>query len=757
MEKYFSEDRAIAAYSGGSIEKVLETVAFRYIGANPRYNYAARPFVNGEIVRNGDYRYVADFDEIYPEVPFMSYIYAWGKYKSESDGELKFVLIPKGPVKIWMNGNIVYGTTAESERHDNAPITLNLPVKAGWNHLVLRFTKTKAGFGAEFGTWLGKLCYYFFTGLSGEPAGKYSSLPDFPVLTEGFNYTPPFIEPLDDISVERLALLCMPVTSWLTDELELGVFGRIFQFASAGNTALARTEIFLPVPSVCTFKGTQTGNCKFYAGKKLIQTFFGSGDFQFECKLNAGRTILSVISTCPTELPWDFSLDVSAAMPGKKKNTIVNFINPFYGGNFLPWVYAGPFNKTSAEELSGSGFIDENTVNPDRLVGGEGEKTYWCLDMPGAWMRLYNDNPLYGHWNYPLGVTLYGLIETARYFESADNESAGPVVKNERINSGKAIASYAQSHVAKSVSTLEYAMFDMENFGGATAVHHLMTSLDSLDDCGSFGSLVLEMAKDRDIGDYKSAVEITGKHIIEKQDRREEGCFWRRMMMHNFHNDTLWADDLYMSVPFLCRYSAYKKDAAILDLAVRQFEGFKKYLYMKDKKLMAHVYDFKRDMNTGIPWGRGNGWTIFSLTEILMVLPENHPGRKFLLDFFRNLAAGFLACQDENGMWRQVLNMPSSYIETSCTAMFICAFSRGIRFNWFDCDTAPYRTAAEKAWQALEKYSIDREGNIHGVCRGSEFSFNPKYYAEHLLPRLNDTHGIGIVLLAGVELLKMRI
>ncbi|MDR1863698.1 MAG: glycoside hydrolase family 88 protein, partial [Treponema sp.] len=64
--------------------------------------------------------------------------------------------------------------------------------------------------------------------------------------------------------------------------------------------------------------------------------------------------------------------------------------------------------------------------------------------------------------------------------------------------------------------------------------------------------------------------------------------------------------------------------------------------------------------------------------------------------------------------------------------------------------------AAEKAWQALERYSVDKDGNVWGVCRGSEFSFNPRYYAEHLLPRLNDTHGIGIVLLAGVELLKMR-
>jgi rhamnogalacturonyl hydrolase YesR len=331
-------------------------------------------------------------------------------------------------------------------------------------------------------------------------------------------------------------------------------------------------------------------------------------------------------------------------------------------------------------------------------------------------------------------------LETARRFEAKGAPSAA--------------GAYAEAHVRQSLRTLNYAFFDREHFGGSSAVHHLLTSLDSLDDCGSFGALVLEAAKDRDIGACRQAAELTGDFILRRQDRLEDGAFFRKNLMHRFHNGTLWADDLYMSVPFLCRYAAFKKDPAILDDAASQFEGFRKLLYMEDKKLMAHVYDFNRNMNTGIPWGRGNGWTAFSLSELLMVLPQTHPRRDFLLGFFRDLCAGFLACQDESGIWRQVLDMPSSYPETSCTAMFICAFARGIRFGWLDLPG--YREAAERAWKALERCSIDKAGNIHGVCRGSEFAFNNRYYAEHLLPRLNDTHGIGIVLLAGTEILKLR-
>ena len=736
MERYFNEKDAVALYSGGSIERTLELIANRYIEANPPHGYTARPFFNNEIKRGKDYRYTADFAQIFPTASNGSYVYAWGKYLAGEDGELKFTLIPKGPVKIWMNNAQIYGTDVAAERYVHSPVSINLPVKKGWNHLVLRFTRTKAGFGGEFGTWLGKLSYYFFRGME---------RPELPgLLIEGFDYTPPLVETIADLSPEFLALLCLPLPTWTDDENELGVFGRIFSYARAGDKAVARTVLILEDTVedevmdgvLCAFSGTQSGNCAFFQGDELVYSCDKAGPFKFECDLQKGRNDFSVLSECPDDgQPWDFSLNVTLKTPFRMEN-------PFFSSSTLPWAFAGPFRKTPDAVLVGS-------LDREQLVGVEGERTWWRLDMPACFVKLYNENPLYGHWNYPLGVTLYGLIETARFFK-----------RNDRQAEGAFIAGYVYSHTAQSIRTLDYALFDKEHFGGATAVHHLLTSIDSLDDCGSFGSLVLELARDVDRGalpkEFGVTADYTADHIINKQDRMPEGCFYRRQMMHHFHNETLWADDLYMSVPFLCRYAAYKKDPAILDLAALQFEGFKKYLFMDDKNLMAHVFDLKRNMNTGVPWGRGNGWAIFSLTELLMALPPDHPRSEFLLGFFRQHAEGVLARQDEDGMWHQVLDMPGAYQETSCTAMFTCAFCRGLRYGWFDGGEAAYRNSAEKAWRALENHSIDKSGAVHGVCRGSEFAFNPRYYAEHLLPRLNDTHGIGIVLLAGVELLKLR-
>ena len=766
MERYFDKELAISLYSGGKIENTLETIAFRYMGANPRRDYTARPFFTNQIIRNKDYRYEADFRKIFPDAQKGSYVYVYGKYKSETDGELKFTLIPKGPVKIWMNSEKIFNTTVETERYDNMPLTFNIPVKKGWNHLVLRFTNTDAGFGAEFGTWLGKLCYYFFRGIDQIDAKAA------PFLIEGFDYTTPLSSPLENPSPENLAPLCVPLPDWTDEEKNRGVFERIFPQVQlnqyAGGKALAVTDINLRETGACSFRCVQNGKLKIYAGNTLVKSFTDAGAFDFKHELKAGRTRLTVISERSGD-HWGFRLSINST-----KGEYTVFSNPFFGNGdectaeavctaeamcSFSWIYAGPFKITPEEELLNAAV----NLDKDLLIGRESEKTFWRLDRPGAWVRLYNESPLYGHWNYPLGVTLYGLIETARFFSKDSQKEEAQLQQMQCADTaawkkdfGGAIGSYVESHGVKSVRTFEYALFDKEHFGGATAVHHLLTSIDSLDDCGSFGSLIMELAKDRNIGSFEKTADYTANHILNKQDLREEGCFWRKEMMHHFHNGTLWADDLYMSVPFLCRYAQYKNDRAVLDTAALQFEGFKKHLYMEDKKLMAHVYDFKRKMNNGIPWGRGNGWTIFSLTELLMVLPDDHSKKTMLLGFFRDLASGYLACQDENGMWHQVLNMKSSYIESSCTAMFICAFSRGIRCNWFEGDTSPYRIAAQKAWKALENYSIDKEGNIHGVCRGSEFAFNPRYYAEHLLPRLNDTHGIGIILLAGVELLKLH-
>lgn len=101
------------------------------------------------------------------------------------------------------------------------------------------------------------------------------------------------------------------------------------------------------------------------------------------------------------------------------------------------------------------------------------------------------------------------------------------------------------------------------------------------------------------------------------------------------------------------------------------------------------------------------------------------------------------------------MNVPQTYEEASCTAMFAYGFARGVRFGWFK-DPEVYVMAAERAWKGLICKAIDRQGNVHGVCSGSRYAFTAEYYDQDLRTVTNDNHGIGIMMLAGTEVAQMK-
>ena len=210
-----------------------------------------------------------------------------------------------------------------------------------------------------------------------------------------------------------------------------------------------------------------------------------------------------------------------------------------------------------------------------------------------------------------------------------------------------------------------------------------------------------------------------------------------------------------MSGPFLCRYSELTGSMEGMNACANQLLQYKDLLFMPDKQIMSHMRCLRNGKSNRIPWSRGNGWVLFTLSELLQKLPVGHEKRPALLLFFRELSAGYMKLRDASGLWHQILDEPGTYLESSATAMFICAFSRGLRNGWYDVAVLDeVRSAVERAWKGLCEQAIDRDGNLYGVCRGSGFSFSRAYYRT-LMWNFNDTHGIGIVMLAGVEYLKL--
>lgn len=711
MGYYFDDSQSINAYEGTDPQAIISSLAYRYMGQNLKHGLYYRAYTNNGIVRTTDYRYLVDFNKIFPDSKDKECVWAFTKFYSAGKSSFGWDINCFGPMVVYVNGEVAYKSDIFKERYSETSTRVFMDVEEGWNDIRIQFKKTKAGFGGQFGTWIGKWDMYTLM-----PTKERDGQEGF-VFTELVpdDYVPEFEIGMSEKDFDKKLY---PVINWSDDEMKKGQLTRMFGTPN-GQYAVGYTKVFADDINNTTHKFTldTKGETVVYINKKEVFKTKG-GKETFEATLPLGTYDIYVKCICDGS-DWGYTLEC---------DTVEFESAARVKGTDDVWMYIGTFVKDFE-------FPFDTASDMLHIVGEPA--TYWRLDAPDTFVRPYNENTLFGRWNYPLGVTMYGLLHTAIAIGSED-------IKN-----------YIKDHVQLCIDTLEYALWDKEQYGGATSIHNLLTSIDSLDDCGSFASMMLEVNKYLGLRDVKKVADYVGDYIYNHQSRLEDGTFFRKEMMHHFHNMTMWADDLYMSVPFLVRYSQFTGDQKYLDDAANQFFGFKKRLFMPEEKIMSHVYDFKYDSKTNVPWGRGNGWVVFSMTELLEVLPEDHPKRNDLIEFLNTLCEGYLALQDDEGMWHQVLNDHESYPETSCTSMFIYAFSRGIRFGWLK-NPEKYVKAIYKAWKGISKTSVDSNGNVYGVCRGSEFSFIADYYKYELGWNLNDTHGTGIVMLAGIEVIRLN-
>lgn len=711
MGYYFDDSQSINAYEGTDPQAIISSLAYRYMGQNLKHGLYYRAYTNNGIVRTTDYRYLVDFNKIFPDSKDKECVWAFTKFYSAGKSSFGWDINCFGPMVVYVNGEVAYKSDIFKERYSETSTRVFMDVEEGWNDIRIQFKKTKAGFGGQFGTWIGKWDMYTLM-----PTKERDGQEGF-VFTELVpdDYVPEFEIGMSEKDFDKKLY---PVINWSDDEMKKGQLTRMFGTPN-GQYAVGYTKVFADDINNTTHKFTldTKGETVVYINKKEVFKTNG-GKETFDAQLPLGTYDVYVKCICNGS-DWGYTLEC---------DTVEFESAARVKGTDDVWMYIGTF-------VNDFEFPFDTASDMLHIVGEPA--TYWRLDAPDTFVRPYNENTLFGRWNYPLGVTMYGLLHTAIAIGSED-------IKN-----------YIKDHVQLCIDTLEYALWDKEQYGGATSIHNLLTSIDSLDDCGSFASMMLEVNKYLGLRDVKKVADYVGDYIYNHQSRLEDGTFFRKEMMHHFHNMTMWADDLYMSVPFLVRYSQFTGDQKYLDDAANQFFGFKKRLFMPEEKIMSHVYDFKYDSKTNVPWGRGNGWVVFSMTELLEVLPEDHPKRNDLIEFLNTLCEGYLALQDDEGMWHQVLNDHESYPETSCTSMFIYAFSRGIRFGWLK-NPEKYVKAIYKAWKGISKTSVDSNGNVYGVCRGSEFSFIADYYKYELGWNLNDTHGTGIVMLAGIEVIRLR-
>lgn len=675
-------------------EEKIKKIAYRYMGENPRREFFLRPGISPVFRQGRNGLFDIDFNKLFPESEVGDYAYACTYIYSDTDGVFRAGADVMRGCEIWINGELIAKTTVRDEYEKNKKVIV-VNIHKGKNRVFIKAKKTPLGFGAEFGeaypTWSPQYMYMPFREYNGYLGIAYS-VPCKTDIYKGINDFPDIEQDAPDIFVKP-------------DLENKSVFDK-------KGYIYASSVLILPDEKQVTFDADVSDDTVFYInGTKRSE---GRGKFSFTAYLEKGKNYIA--AEILRDGNHEFKFECKA---GNEK---------LCGDELLltddEWLFLGVLNEKSREVI--------NLKAPHLLKPVCGE--YWRAGISDNYLRKLRTAKTYGKWSYPIGVVLYGLL------------SASECLKD------KEISDYAVSHLKQITENKAYADFDMK-INGLPSINRELSILGMLDYCGSCGNALLEAFKYTSPPDsFEETAETVARYIENGQERLGNGMFYRgnTEVMTNYM--TVWADDLYMSVPFLCRYYLKTGQEKYLDDAVNQVLCFKEKLFMPDKKLMSHVFSLKYNKKTEVPWGRGNGWTAFALTELLEVLPENHKQYKNIIDFYNEFFEGIIKMQDKNGMWHQVLDDFESYSETSCTAMFTYAFARGVRRGRLD---AKFAASAIRGWEGICREATDCDGDVYGVCCGSAYSFRRDYYKYELPWIKNDTHGTGIVLLAGTELVKL--
>ena len=238
------------------------------------------------------------------------------------------------------------------------------------------------------------------------------------------------------------------------------------------------------------------------------------------------------------------------------------------------------------------------------------------------------------------------------------------------------------------------------------------------------------------------------QYVSSRQFRLADGTLARNRPLP----DSLWLDDLYMSVPCLAQAGKLTGERRYYDDAAKQILQFADRMFVKDRRLFMHAWVKGMDHHPAFHWARANGWAIMAMVELLEVLPQDHPARPRILALFREHAAGLIATQGHAGLWHQLLDRRESYEETSASAMFVFGIARGINRGWLD--PLAFGPPVSLGWNAVVK-KINAKGQVEGTCVGTGVGWDPMFYMYRPVHVLA-AHGYGPVFLAGAEMIELR-
>lgn len=189
-------------------------------------------------------------------------------------------------------------------------------------------------------------------------------------------------------------------------------------------------------------------------------------------------------------------------------------------------------------------------------------------------------------------------------------------------------------------------------------------------------------------------------------------------LCHVLDRSEVWADTVYMVVPFLAL-------AGHPRAAERQVEGHRRAL-CRDGLYAA--------ITPGRParWGGGNGWVVAGIARAVRLEPSLRS--TFLPSHAREVLDACLAFRRADGLFHDVLDDPSTFRETNAAQMFAYAALVGAADGWLPASYA----AVGRDLLAAATREVDGSGLVRGACGSPTFDYpgtSAEAQAFHLLAR----------------------
>lgn len=692
-----------------SAREVLTKIAEHIIEKNPVTRPHFQPYVKiPGIGFSAPQSFIhIDLKELYPDAKPGNTVFLATKMRLPEKSDMSILI--NGDVKLWYNGKVVFTSMGETATAENGYSVKRMDavkrvtgIDECWcsdvhglcgndNDIVLEVPCTENGFSIDFNIshpnnqTVWATDYLIWT-------REESPIPAFD-KEEGFGVSPLYAsEEEGEKAFFANREFKFPKVEKEGNDFDLNTL------YSYGNIAYVYTEAI----------NDGTVNIKVNGTLKItVNGIAASGT-----KLDLKKGDKVMIKCIKKDGKWGFSVD-------SKEILGIPFVR-MSDSRDLNFLFCGPFEAKNINTKLAPEY-QKNFSTP--FKNERDEWAFWRFYPENTFMRAYLNSSFYGQWYYPPMLSLLGMYRAGEVLDMGEYDD------------------FFYEGVYQMAEFADYIRMDKEINKSATFMAY-STSLDYLDHIGTMGVNFAEAYKKSGDPIFVPILERLKKGIDNVVPRFPDGTFNRIM------TNTMWADDVYMGCPFVVRLAGYTGDSFYYDEVVRQLMGFKERLFMEDQNIFSHIFFIKEETPNCIPWGRGNGWVAVALTEVLLLLPEDHPGREKVMDLYRKFMGGACNLQDSEGMWHQVLNNPDSYKETSSTAMFMLSLFRGIRNGWLDEKFEKY---ALKAWEGLKGNSLDIDGTVYGVCMGSNCAMEEKYYLD--LPTIaDDDHGTSVVLMAIVEL-----